>query len=194
MKFHFALLGAIFVFLSGCAWTSQEVKLDPNVNVTQQDFGHGKTIYIDVEDERQRRAFGNKVPQGGGEITPMQEPKAVLTEALVQGMTRLGFKPILEQRANIPKLKTELRAIDYKVAMGFWSGGLTVDVGLKSICIVDGIGKYEKFYRGHHAENIQVAQSQENNEIYINSAFSQAINNLLSDSNLLNCLVAAGKN
>jgi hypothetical protein len=149
-------------------------------------------VYVEVEDERPRNAFGTKIPQGGGEITPVQDPKVAVAEALVLGMTRLGFNPVLAQSGGSAKLRAELRAIDYKVNMGFWAGSLTVDVALKSICIVDGQRKYEKLQRGHHEESIQVVQSTSNNESYINDALSQAINQVLSDAALLQCLAVGG--
>lgn len=192
MILRFLILSTSLVLVSGCAWTAQQVNLKPNVNVNEASLGHGQDLYVGVDDERPRNAFGTKLPVGGGEITPIQDPKEVVAEALVLGMTRLGFKPVLAQRSGIANLRAELRAIDYKVNQGFWSGTLTVDVALKGICIVAGQSKYEKLHRGHHEESVMGAQSTSENESFINDALSQAINQVLSDGALMQCLAVGG--
>ncbi|MFC1890719.1 YajG family lipoprotein [Thermodesulfobacteriota bacterium] len=160
--------------------------------MNEANVGRGQIVYVEVDDERPRNAFGTKVPTGGGEITPIQDPKEVVTEALVLGLTRLGFKPVLAQNESNSTLRAELRAIDYKVTQGFWAGGLTVDVALKGICIVDGQRKYEKLHRGHYEASIMGVQTTYNNELYINDALSQAINKVLSDRELIQCLTVGG--
>ena len=188
MTSRFVFLTAGLVLLSGCAWTAQQVNLKPSVTVNEAELGRGQTVYVLVDDERPSNALGTKIPEGGGQITPIQDPKEVVTQALVLGMTRLGFKPVLSEAGGSPQLRGELRAIDYKINQGFWAGGLTVDVALKAICIVDGQRKYEKLHRGHHEESIQVVQSASNNESYINDALSQAIDQVLTDDALMQCL------
>jgi len=188
MRLWFMFLVSSILVAAGCAWTGQELDLKPNVTVKEASLGNGRTISVEVDDERPRKALGNKVPEGGGEINSKREPKEIVEEALLLGLTRLGFKPIINQNINGNKLKAELRSIDYRTAVGFWASTLTVDVALKGICIVDGRHKYEKVQRGHHQESIQVVQSEENNKEYIEDAMSQAINNVLSDDGLIQCL------
>ena len=176
------------MLMSGCAWTEQHVNLKPTVTIGGGNVGQGGQVGIEVEDERPSNSLGTKMPAGGGQITPVQEPADVVRAALVDGLGRLGFKP-LGERSKVPvTLKAELRAIDYKIAQGFWAGGLTVDVAIKGICVIEAQQRYEKLYRGHHEESVQVAQSQGENEEYINDALSQAINQILSDRDLLLCL------
>lgn len=176
------------VSVSGCAWTAQQVNLRPVVNVSRVDLGQGRPVRVEVEDERPANALGTKVVVGGGEITPVQQPADVVSTALVQGMTDLGFKPFREGQSDAPTMRVELRAIDYKVTQGFWAGGLTVDVAMKAICIVERQRLHEKLHRGHYEDAIQVVQSQSQNETYINTALSEAINQVLGDRDLLQCL------
>jgi uncharacterized lipoprotein YajG len=176
------------VLVSGCAWTAQQVNLRPVVTVSQVDLGQGRPVRVVVDDERPANALGTKVAIGGGEITPAQQPAEVVRTSLVDGVTQLGFKPLRDGQDDAPTMKVELRAIDYKVAQGFWAGGLTVDVAMKAICLIDRQSRYEKLHRGHYEDAIQVVQSQSQNESYINSALSEAINQVLGDRDLLQCL------
>lgn len=180
------------VVVSGCAWTAQQVNLRPVVSVSRVDLGHGRPVRVEVDDERSANAIGTKVAIGGGEITPVQQPAEVVSTAIVQGMSELGFKPLREEQSNAPTMRVELRAIDYKVTQGFWAGGLNVDVAMKAICVVERQRTYEKLHRGHYEDAIQVAQSQSQNETYINSALSEAINQVLGDRELLQCLATRG--
>lgn len=185
-----ALLAFVLLGIGGCAWTAQQVNLDPAIEVTAAPLGQGRPVYINVEDERSSQILGHKVPTGGGEITAAKDPALVVYDAFVEGLGQLGFENASQGSAGVPELNVELRAIDYKVTQGFWSGGLYVDVAMKGICKIDHATKYDSMYRGHHEENIQVAQSQENNEGYINDALSQAINAALRDQELLQCIAA----
>jgi hypothetical protein len=179
------------VAASGCAWTAQHVNLKPTLDISPGSVGKGRTIYVSVDDERPSQILGHKVPAGGGEIKPVQEPATVVQEAFVSGLGQLGFANATKPSEGVPQLDVELRAIDYKVTQGFWSGGLYVDVALKALCKIGPTVHYDSLYRGHHEENIQVAQSQTNNESYINDALSQAINTALRDPRLIDCLAAA---
>jgi uncharacterized lipoprotein len=187
MKSRFMFLALTILVSAGCAWTGQEVNLKPNITVKESSIGKGKAISVNVDDERPRKALGNKMPNGGGEINSVRDPKEIVEESLLFGLTRLGFKPGI-QNNNSTKLKAELRSIDYKIAMGFWMGTLTVDVALKGICKVDGQIKYEKLHRGKREESVGRVQSEDENKEYIENAMSQAFNSLLSDNDLINCL------
>ena len=188
MRLRIAVSAFSLVLVSGCAWTAQQVNLRPTLAVNRVDLGQGRPVHVEVDDERPANALGTKVPVGGGQITPVQAPAEIISNALIDGLGQLGFQPLRDRSNGPPTLKGELRAIDYKVAQGFWAGGLSVDVAMKAICIVESQHKYEKLYRGHHEESIQVVQSQSANESYINDALSQAINQVLSDRDLLQCL------
>jgi Uncharacterized lipoprotein len=129
---------------------------------------------------------------GGGEISSAQDPTVVVRNAFVTGLAKLGFANANEPSDGVRELNVELRTIDYRVTQGFWSGGLYVDVAMKGFCKAGDTIKYDSMYRGHHAENIQVVQSQSSNEGYINDALSQAINGALRDQKLIRCLAAGG--
>src|SRR5262245_20365568 len=104
-----SVLGLALV--AGCAWTSQRANLRPTVDVTEVDFGRGRPVSVRVSDERSRVAFGNKIPTGGGELSPAEDPAEVVRAAIASGLTRLGFAVSGGQVAN--HLDVELRAIDY---------------------------------------------------------------------------------
>ena len=183
---------SVVLVFSGCAWTAQQVNLNPAIDVIGASVGKGRSVYVNVKDERSTQLIGYKIPTGGGEIKPVQDPALVVRDALVSGLHQLGFETANPGSGAAPELSVELRAIEYKVTQGFWSGGLTADVALKAYCKVGNTAKYDSMYRGHHEENIQAVQSQTANEGYINHALSEAINATLRDQELLRCLASSG--
>lgn len=64
---------------------------------------------------------------------------------------------------------------------------------MKAVCIIGNRRPYENLYRGEFQESIQVIQSDEANDRYINLAVSSAINSLLQDDQLLRCLALPEK-
>ncbi len=191
MRFQIPCLVALVALTtSGCAFTSYKTQLKPEIQVSSTSLGHGAQVYVEGHDERSDDVIGNRTPVGGGEITPEQDVGEVVENAMVDGLRQMGFQPVQNPAARIPQLRIEARALDYKIAQGFWAGGLDVDVALKAICILGDRRPYEKLHRGHHEESIQVVQSASQNEYYINSALSQAINQVLSDRDLLQCLAS----
>jgi hypothetical protein len=177
------------VLLTGCAWTGQQVDLSPNIESKRGPVVNDRRVLIRVDDERPSRIFGHKAPAGGGEITPVQDPVVVVHDAFARGLTQLGFVPT-ESAEDAAQLEIELRAIDYKVMQGFWSGGLYVDVVLKAICRFGPMIRYDEVFKGHHEERVQIAQSKSSNEAFINDALSQAINAALWDEQLIQCLAS----
>jgi hypothetical protein len=138
------------------------------------------------------RSLGHCAPgDGGAEITTAQDLATVVNGSLSTGLRQLRFQPTDQPAPNTPELRVEIRSLDYKVSQGFWSGGLVVDVAMKGICIIGNTRPYEQIYRGSHQENIQVVQSQSQNEEYINSALTRALEALLGDARLTSCLAGA---
>lgn len=82
----------------------------------------------------------------------------------------------------------EIRNLDYRVVVGFWAGTLSTECGLKAICIHGSARPFEQLYRGEFQESVQVVQTAEANQKYINAAVSKAINALLQDPRLIQCL------
>ena len=67
---------------------------------------------------------------------------------------------------------------------------MAFNVAMKAICMIGGDRQYEQLHRGAHEKSIQVVQTAEKNTYHINTALSEAINGVLNDNELLQCLSA----
>jgi uncharacterized lipoprotein YajG len=186
-RYSVALL--VLLSLSGCAFTPQAVSIAPDVKISASKIGNGREVSLNVVDERPKKTLGTVGARGvGADISIEGDLVVAVQRALADGLARMDFKPGNAQLGNNVGIRVEIRNLDYVIIQGFWAGTLRVDAGLKAICIRNGLRPYERLYHGEFVESIQVVQGKVANERYINTALSDAVNGLLSDRELLDCL------
>jgi len=191
MKRLAAVVMFVTVLSSGCAFSPHKpVVIKPDLSVKEIAMGQGQKIWTNVVDERPRSTLGTRGVRGvGSEISVEGDLRVAIRNSVADGLRRQGFSPVDTRLSDDPELRVEIRNLDYTVIMGFWAGTLRTECGLKAVCLVGNNRPYENLYRGEFQESIQIIQSEEANERYINSAVSGAINALLQDPQLMRCLV-----
>lgn len=181
-------------FASGCAFAPQAVKLSPVVKVEQSSVGANQTVRVNVVDERPKSTLGTRGARGvGAELTLEGDLAEIVRTSLSDGLARKGFTAQSMKGAEERELRVEIRSLDYGVTVGFWSGDLRTQCSLKAICIHGSERPYEKLHRGEFKENVQVVQGAEANNIYVSNALSEALNNVLADRELIECLAQQGR-
>jgi len=181
----FVLVG----LLGGCAFTPQAVILRPSVDIERSAVGAGKTLKLSVIDERPKTTLGTRGVGGvGEELTISGDLVTIVSDAIKKGLEAKDFDLPKDIIGNDRELRVELRALEYRVLMGFWAGTLKTESTMKGICMFGDSRPYEKLYRGEHQESVQIVQGEEANNKYVNIALSASINQLLSDKELLRCL------
>lgn len=189
MKLGWLTILAAIALSSGCAFAPQAVIISPQVDVQASEVGADRSVNLNVVDERPRTTLGTRGVRGvGADLTIEGDLSATVQKALVEGLAKQRFKPLIDSNPESRELRVEIRNLDYTMIMGFWSGTLKVDISLKAICIRGSQRPYEQLHRGEIAESVQVVQSAEANNSYISQAVSAAVNSLLKDRKLLICL------
>lgn len=177
---------AIAAAVTGCAFQKQAIHLQPTINVAASSIGAGKMTMVNVSDERPRTTLGTRGVGGIGEqLTLDGDLPTIVRNAVTEGLQKQGFAtsgPLANQ------LKVEIRNLDYTLNSGFWAGKLNVEFLLKGICIKGDARPYEQMYRGEYRKNVQVVQGGDSNNQFVNQVVSDAINSLLNDQALMNCL------
>lgn len=185
-----AVFAGIVMMMSGCAFTPQAIRINPTVDIPSSQVGRGHNLFLNVVDERPKKTLGTVGASNvGADISIEGDLTLSIQNSIADGLSRLTFKPITRREESKTELRVEIRNIDYTIITGFWAGTLRVDVGLKGICIRDTNRLYEKLYHGEYSESIQVVKGQDANTQYINTAISAAVKQLLSDQELIDCLV-----
>ncbi len=189
MTNKFTLLFFVSYFLGGCAFTPQAVTLQPDLYQVSSTIGDNKTVKINVVDERTKSTLGTRGARGvGAELTIQGDLVEIVKGTLTRGLTSKGFHVPINSVENERELRVELRSLEYRLVVGFWSGTLNTESAMKGICILNKSRPYEKLYLGEHKESVQVVQFAEANNKYVNNALSASINKMLSDKALLQCL------
>jgi uncharacterized lipoprotein len=189
MKNLWLLSGLLLLVVSGCVWTPQAVMVKPDVQTVSDAPVQGKQILLTVVDERPRDSLGTRGVKGvGAHLTVAGDLNDVVRQSVSNGLAQRGLMVTPNKTPDGRELRVEIRNLDYEVTQGFWTGSLRANCSLKGICIIGSTRPYENLYRGQLQENVMVTQSSSANEKYINAVISQAINELLKDERLLQCL------
>ena len=184
------VVGAITIGLSGCAFTPQAIELQPKVNVVESSIGQGRVVYVNVVDERGKTTLGIRGAGVGADLTLKGDLRTIIRSSTIGGLTRQGFSPTMETVPGARELRVEVRSLDYQVIRGFWQGTLRTTCSLKAICKQGTAREYERLHNGKYEVGVQVVQSDDRNTRFVNTAVSRALNEMLGDKSLMECLAA----
>ena len=181
----------ICIFLiSGCVYIDQNLRLTPDADITKENVGHDKKVALRVVDDRDEQLIGNRGYYGfGAKITTEQDLEEILYDIIYKGLTQKGFIPVKIDESDTA-LKVELRVLEYKTAMGLWTGGNIGTAAVKAIVTLPSGKTYEKSYRGQKDVRTLWAATQETNARVVNGALTQVINSMFQDKELLKFLAS----
>jgi uncharacterized lipoprotein YajG len=187
----FAVLSLVALLTSGCVFSGQTVQLMPTTSVASSTTGNGVAVSLKVTDERPDQAIGKRGVGGmGADLVPAQKVDVVVQSALTDALQKKGFTVVSSGDAAA-KLSVEVRFLQYSLSTGFWSGGVNVKVALKAVASANG-KNYERLYRKDREERVQLAPTASTNEKWINDALSQALQELIDDTALIETLAHKG--
>ncbi len=183
------ILTVVLCLTSACAFNPQTVKLSPMMSLSSSELGRGKEVLLAVVDERPKQILGHRGTAYGAaaEITSNDDVAAVIREKMSAGLIANGFRVTTGSNPAQTSLKVEIRLIEYTTSTGFWTGGIHTRAAFKGIC-KNGRRDYENLYRQENEERVVVVPDAETNEQWINLAVGQALDKILRDQQLLECL------
>lgn len=178
------------VLLAGCALTSQQATLKPELQLSPTDLGRGTTVTLKVVDERPDKTLGHRgAGMKGAKITTEQDVAEVFREKVVEGLKTYNFDPV-PYSESIPKLLTiEIRLIEYSTSQGFATITVHTKTALKAIAR-DGGKTYDNFFRADYEESFGAIPFAEENEALINKVLSDVVQKLFHDQELMAFLAA----
>ena len=178
------------VTLGGCAWTSHTATLNPTVNVVSSAVGGGQPVEVEVVDERPRNIIGRRGAGGqiGATITIDQDLEQLVREQLEEGLQKNGFAIAGEgDGREASSMKVEIRAFEYVLVMGFWTGSAQTNATMKAICR-NGDETYEELFRTDHKRGAYAIPTGSKTDRILNEALSEILEKILQDQPLLRCL------
>lgn len=184
----FAMM-AVAVLFSGCTFIDQKVQIQPELTVAQANIGGGRKVAVKVVDEREDAVLGKRGTGmvEGAKITTEQDMVQLFADLITQALRQKGFEPIPFEESTPTTLRAEIRAIQYDVSVGLWTGSNMAKSTLKVIA-KNADKTYEKTYRGQSEIRTMWVASQETNAKIINGAVNEVLRHMFEDAELLSFL------
>ena len=173
------------LLLSGCAFKKQMVTLNPTVKVPASAVGSGVTVALKVVDERANTSLGHRGTAYGAaaEIMTAQDVAALIQEKIRKGLEDQGYRVVAGGASADRQLSFELRDLTYSTSTGFWTGGIEIAGALKTVG-KSGSSSYEQLYRVDDKQRVVVVPTAETNAGWINTALSELLQKVFSDTAL----------
>ena len=185
-----ASLLAAMASLQGCSLKPQNLRLDPQpVKVEQSQVGSGITVALQVVDVRPTKKLGevgdpdNKMV----DVTLEEDPGPRIYERVKEALTRMGFAVVPHTEGADPALRLEVRKLELQSV----KTPFTFETELRAE-VAAHANKANSFYDRQF--NVRTRKDgaappfERDSNALVNTAVSQALEDLLSDEQLLNTL------
>ncbi len=177
------LLGCFFA--SGCAITPQQAVLSPSVAIKGSSNGNNLPIALEVVDERSGKLAGKRVAQGAQII--LEDVKSPIEKEIRKGLEGNGFKPVAHTAQISRRLRVEVRTVELRVTMSFFTFGYFPRAAIKAVAKNAG-QTYEKFYRAEKEERSLVVHTEIANNRLLSEVVSDVLSQIVNDQQLMRFL------
>lgn len=186
----FLLVTSIISLLSACAFIPEQVHLQPQVSpVMPENVGGGKLIAVEVVDARGDTTLGGRPSAYGpiAGITLADNIQTVVQNSIDQGLRAYGFKPVSSNSGATRKLTLHIIALQYKQRLGLLNSTLAVNSAME-VTANNGNKVYDRVYHGKQDSYAFVTPTSSQDTQNINAVFSNTLNQVLQDRQLMNFL------
>jgi len=175
--------------IQGCALKPQNLRIDPPVKVSESAVGNGRIIGLGVTDARTNMKLGeigdpnNKMV----DVSVNENPSAAVFNQLQQALTKLGFSVFPYSDAMERTLQVELRDLELnsvKTALTFETE-LRAAVGAR---VANGPEYYDRQFHVRTRKDGAAPPFEKDSNLLVNTAVSQALEDMLADAQLLELL------
>lgn len=173
------LIIALFLSLSACAFTPQQVHIEPSVKVTS-GIGNGQNISVIVEDQRPQQIIGNRSgdTDHDSNISIANNISESIANTTKEALIAQGFKSDASLQADV-SMHIYINQLSYK----------NTEEGQHDISLLaelkTTVKKGPEFYKGHYKTQTQhslgISPSSAKNNSLINEVLSKSLQNLLDD-------------
>lgn len=179
-----AILVAVMITV-GCAWVPQEARIKIDTGSATSEAGRGVRVAVKVYDRRPDTVLGYRgVDTQNAAITTKQNLVVLFRDAIIEGLSRKGFKATDYDGETPRVLSVEIRKVEYSTDMEFWKGVVKTEAWLVA-SMTRGGARFEQNYVGTRKQTTVEAPRAKTNERLLNEAVSEAVNALVNDPSLL---------
>ena len=177
---------ALSTLCAGCVYGPQQVRVAPQLNQTNGDYGTGKTVRLLVVDERTSKYLGQT--EEGADFTLQGKLPNVVEAAIRTALEKQGFNSSRKERKDAANLHVGIRRLEYNVKPGYFFRSVQAASEINVICKSASGVEFIRPYTGL-LEKTKFFIGWSSNDDYLSAAVTEAINKLLDDKELKACLV-----
>lgn len=183
-----AVFGVVATIL-GCALNPQNLRIDPPVKVNESAVGNGRIIGLGVSDARPDKKLGEVGDPNTKmvDVSVEEDPSAAVYERLQAALTKLGFSVVPYSDAMESTLQVEIRSLvlkSVKTAFTFETE-LRAALGARA---ANGPEYYDRQFNVRTHKDGAAPPFEKDSTMLVNTAISQALEDMLSDEQLLELL------
>lgn len=184
------------LLFAGCATGPIEVSVESVSAVEESTRGGGRTVSVNVVDERPRLQLGTSTGRStfGTDVTVAGELTATVLRGIARGLRRINFVPVQATPKMQADLYVRILLFEYN---SIDRGGLKMErrfeAALAGKCPQDGGTVYEQTYRGTASYEVFVNPAISPETTDFRDALSRSIDLLVKDARLQDCLARLAK-
>lgn len=192
MKFNLSLVTMFLLVstLGGCTLSPQTVTITPRIDVQSHPIGRGRTLALEVVDQRPTRHFGYR---GGvyetAVISPQTDVAQTIRQAIAERLRASQFVVTTLQSDAPLSMRVGIQRIDY-VATG---EPMITEVRVRAAIRLT-IRNQERVltsqYQANSARRVLGPPSESANEAFINEVIAQALQRMFQDGAVIDLLAA----
>jgi uncharacterized lipoprotein YajG len=186
--FVLAVLGMVAA-IEGCSLKPQNLRIDPPVKVNESAAGNGRIIGLGVSDTRTDKKLGEVGDPNTRmvDVSVEEDPSAAVYERLQAALTKLGFSVVPYSDAMERTLQVEIRSLELKsVKTAFtFETELRAAVGAR---VANGPEYYDRQFNVRSRKDGAAPPFEKDSTLLVNTAVSQALEDMLSDEQLVELL------
>lgn len=175
------LMLAFCLSVAACAYSPQQITVDPVIAATGERFGNGRVVSVVVEDRRENKVLGTR----GGAYP--KTSTITIGNSLTDAIARSAEATLAAQGFSVnssaePQL--EMKILVDELVYDKPEDSLTGEVNLKSVLSVElsaGGETYTGRYQTASQRQLIVAASEKKNTEIINEILSQTLQRLFAD-------------
>lgn len=186
--FVLAVFGMV-VAIQGCSLKPQNLRIDPPLKVTEAAVGNGRIIGLEVSDTRTDRKLGEVGDPNTKmvDVSVEEDPSAAVYARLQEALAKLGFSVVPHSDAMERILQVEIRSLQLKsVKTAFtFETELRAEVGAHA---GNGPEYYDRQFNVRTRKDGAAPPFEKDSTMLVNTAVSQALEDMLADEQLLELL------
>lgn len=177
------------ISMQGCSLKPQYLRIDPEVKVKEAQVGNGTTIGLRISDDRSEKKLGEvgDPDRKMVDVSVEEDPSAAIYQRVRQALTKMGFSvepysDSMDRTLDIQIRKLELQSVKKP---------LTFDTELRAEVAAHAVNSTEYYDRQFNVRTRKDGAAppfEKDSTLLVNTAVSQALEDLLADEELLSLL------